>query len=215
MTAPPPARAARLLRASRLLGATVLMLLALTIATPLPNRALLALSPAPRLEPADAIVVLGGGVDEAGTLSDSSLRRVVHGVELHRRGLAPRLVVFGPEERPGGPREAEIRARLAVGFGVPTSAVMVDASPLTTREEARAASRLLKPLQVRRLLLVTGVQHQLRAGALFRREGFVVLPAPVNEVAALDDDPEDRLRLTRGLLQELVGRVYYRLAGYL
>lgn len=215
MRALPPVHRRDLLRPLRFLGAACLVMVVVVTTTPLPNRILLALSPAARLEPADAIVVLGGGIDEVGTLGDSSLRRVVHGIELFHRGLAPRIVVFGPEETAGAVREAYVRARLAVEFGIPEHAVLIDHHPVTTRAEAAAAEQLLKPLRARRVLLVTGLHHQLRAGALFRAAGFEVLPAPVNEVAAYGDDPEDRLRLTQKLLQELAARVYYRLAGYL
>lgn len=47
----------------------------------------------------------------------------------------------------------------------------------------------------------------LRARALFARADFDVLAAPVDDISDASDSPEGRLRLTRWLLQELVGRV--------
>jgi hypothetical protein len=64
------------------------------------------LSKPPHLEFADAIVVLGAeGVRGNGTLSDASLRRALHGVDLYRRGLAKTIVFTGPQLLPASPRE--------------------------------------------------------------------------------------------------------------
>jgi hypothetical protein len=50
---------------------------------------------------------------------------------------------------------------------------------------------------------------------LFERVGFEVLPAPADSVSSVTRSPEARLRLLRHLSQELMARLYYRLAGYL
>src|SRR5262245_42332778 len=63
--------------------------------------------------PAAAIVVLGGGgVRADGSLTDVSLRRTLHGIDLYQRRLAPLLVLSGPQiEAPRA--EGEARAALA------------------------------------------------------------------------------------------------------
>jgi uncharacterized SAM-binding protein YcdF (DUF218 family) len=202
-------------RALRLLGAAGALAVAVAALTPAPNAMLERLAPQERLEAADAVVVLGGGMDELGNLGDSSLRRTVHGIRLWRRGLAPRLLLFGPAEREGAPTESGVRAALAVEMGVPRTAILVDDFALTTRAESEQAGRLLLPHGGRRILLVTGSHHLPRAHALFARAGFEVLPAPVSELPPGARRPGQRLYLARGLLMEWIGRVYYRLAGYL
>jgi uncharacterized SAM-binding protein YcdF (DUF218 family) len=164
----------------------------------------------PHLEPAQAIVVLGAGVNQD-TLTDHSLRRAVHGLRLFHRGLAPVIVLHGPRKGAGAP-EADARAELARDLGIPAGAIVL-VGGRTTREEADECWRRLSARGTVRILLVTGAHHMWRARALFERRGFVVLPAPVDEVAPEPLRPEARLGLARNLLQEGMARLVYRLAG--
>jgi uncharacterized SAM-binding protein YcdF (DUF218 family) len=85
----------------------------------------------------------------------------------------------------------------------------------TTREEALRVSAELRSRGVRSILLVTAPLHLVRARAVFEQQGLLVRPAPVGEVALRPQRPGERLALAQFLAQELLGRVYYRLAGYL
>jgi uncharacterized SAM-binding protein YcdF (DUF218 family) len=194
-------------------GATVALFLALAF-TPLANRLHgVLVPPAAPPEPAAAIIVLGSGVDN-GVLTDSSLRRALDGVVLFRQGLAPLLVMLGPGSR-GKPSEADVRVRLAQDLGVPAAALLADPRGRTTRDEARVSWEDLAPRGMRRILLVTGSEHMPRAAALFRRAGFEVVEAPVEELSPTVGQPQERLELARVLLRELIARAYYRAAGYL
>src|SRR2546427_195102 len=73
----------------------------------------------------------------------------------------------------------------------------------------------IEPRAVRRILLVTDSEHLPRAVALFERAGLEVLPAPADSVSPATEGPGARLELLRRLSQELMARLYYRLAGYL
>jgi len=168
-----------------------------------------------RLEHAAAIVVLGGGgVGPDGRLSDISLRRMLYGVQLYQRRLAP-LVLFsgGPEAR--GPTEAESRAALARTLGVPDAAILTETMARTTHEEAQRIASVLLPRGARRVLLVADAQGMRRAAGVFARAGFEPLPAPTDDVAASGGPPEARLGLARRVLIELSALIYYRMAGYL
>jgi len=198
--------------ALRAIGATGLALFAALAFTPLPNLIHgVVVPPAPPLEPAAAIVVLGAGAD-GDVLTNDSLRRALGGVALFRRGLAPRLVMLGPGREPS---EAAVRVRLAEDLGVPAAALLADSRGLTTRDEARVSWEDLAPRGGRKVLLVTGSQHMLRAAALFRRVGFEVVPAPVDDVPSGAQRPQARLELARALFRELLARAYNRVAGYL
>jgi uncharacterized SAM-binding protein YcdF (DUF218 family) len=169
-------------------------------------------TPAPR--PADAIVVLGAGAAPDGVLSDQSLRRLVGGLVLYHRGLAPRLIVMGPSYQ-GSPIEAELRAALARDLGVPAGALLVEGRGVTTRHEAALVAERLRETGGRRVLLVTDVLHMRRAALLFERAGIEVVPAPVVEVSPAVPRPDGRLELAVLIVQEALARLYYRLAGYL
>jgi uncharacterized SAM-binding protein YcdF (DUF218 family) len=167
-----------------------------------------------RLGPADAIVALGGGFGPDGWLDAASWRRLLHGVLLYKQGLAPMLVLPG-HMPPSGPSEAEVRARAAQELGVPPAAILPVTGTNTTREEALRVSAELRSRGVRSILLVTAPLHLVRARAVFEQQGLLVRPAPVGEVALRPQRPGERLALAQFLAQELLGRVYYRLAGYL
>jgi uncharacterized SAM-binding protein YcdF (DUF218 family) len=182
--------------------------------TPLTTALEPAAPPAPVTAPADAIVVLGAGMSKDGVLSDSSLDRLVSGIVLYRRGLAPRLMLLGPGNGPG-PAEADVRAALARDLGVPAESILTEARGLTTRQEAALTAARMRETGGKRVLLVTGTHHMLRSRLLFAREGLEVVPAPVVELSPVAEQPEARLDLARLRLQEALARVYYRLAGFL
>jgi uncharacterized SAM-binding protein YcdF (DUF218 family) len=180
--------------------------------TPLPNALHRRLTNPRIVGKAQAIVVLGAG-SNGSFLADASLRRTLEGVRLYRSGQAPALVLLGPRTGRSA-SEAELRGQLARDLGVPPEAIVLG-NGRTTREEAEGCRRLLSPRGVRRILLVTGSHHMPRARAFFMLEGFDVLPASVEEVAASAVRPEERLALARGLLQEALARLAYRLVGVL
>lgn len=196
-----------------LAGAGAAAFLAVLVAgfTPLPNWTHRRLAVPAAEGPADAIVVLGASVDRGGRLNDSSLRRALHGIVLHRRGLAPLLLLAGQPIAPGVV-EAEVRGRLARDLGVPAEAILLESASRTTREEARNARARLSG-RARRILLVTSPLHMERAQRMFAAEGFEVLPAPVP--AGEPAGPGSRLELAAEVLTELAARAYNRAIGAL
>ncbi|WP_437311907.1 YdcF family protein [Sorangium sp. So ce388] len=169
------------------------------------------LASAPDAGQADAVVVLGSDVDPNGRLPEDSLRRATEAVALYRQGRAPLVLMLG--SRNGAASEAESRARLAEGLGVPASAVLTEPRGLTTAVEAQRSAELLLPRGARRILLVTGEHRVWRARRHFERAGFEVLAAPVPEGAPTSNTPGERLSAIGGLLQELAARALYRLRG--
>ena len=192
----------------RILGLAALLVFVVAAFTPVSNWLNVWMAGAARIEPADAIVVLGrGGADSDGVLTNRSLRRLMHGIELHRERLAPLLVLSGTGE------ETRARAVLAEGLGVPATVIMQVGSVHTTREEAERIGELLLPGGRRRILLVGDPIDMPRARAVMERAGFTVLPAPT--AATGPSLPEGRLGLLRDIATELGGLAYYRITGRL
>jgi uncharacterized SAM-binding protein YcdF (DUF218 family) len=192
----------------RILGVGGLLIFIAAAFTPLPNRLNVWMAGSPRLESADAIVVLGrGGADSDRVLTNRSLRRLMHGVELYRDGLAPLLVLSGTDEEP------RARAALARGLGVPVEAIVQIGSARTTREEADQIGEVLLPRAQRRILLVGDPIDMRRARAVMEHVGFTVLPAPT--AATGPSLPAGRLGLMRDIATELAGLAYYNVAGFL
>jgi uncharacterized SAM-binding protein YcdF (DUF218 family) len=198
----------------QLLGIVGVTLFFLSAFTPLPNLLDQHLATPARIQPADAIVVLGAGIGRSGQLGDDSLRRALEGMLLRRRQLAPFLVFSGPAQY-GGPSEADVRAQLAHELGLSPEGILTEPHAWTTREEATRIGALLQPRHVRRILLVTDSRHMVRARTLFEHARFEVFPAPVDDGRGASVSPGKRLDLTERVLQEWVARIYYRAAGYL
>jgi uncharacterized SAM-binding protein YcdF (DUF218 family) len=207
----------RVVTPSRALGLVALTLLLVATFTPLDQLAGRWLDVPARPGRADAIVVLGSSLLGDGTLSDTSLRRTIHGIRLLRQGLAPLVLFVGTPGPEGSPSEAEARATLARELGVPAAAILTGTAR-TTREEAQQARGLLEGRGVRRILLVSEGGHLLRAGAIFERAGFEVLPAPSQRrftPGGPERLAEGRLGEIRRLATEGMAQLYYRVAGYL
>ena len=160
---------------------------------------------------ADAIVVLGSGVMPEGELTDHSLRRTIHGIRLFRQGVAPRIVLLGPNYH--GAVEAEVRARYAVDLGVPADALIVEPGGQSTRDEAHRVFARLGRRRAATIILVTGLHHMPRARRVFEREGMVVAAAPVLEESLRLERPQARLALAHAMVREAVARAYYRMSG--
>lgn len=126
---------------------------------------------------ADLIHVLGGAREQPHL-------RVDHGVSLFQRGLAPRLLLTGTEF---GIDWAERNSRRARELGVPDHALLADASPRSTRGEARFLSALARRENLRSVMVVTEAFHAERATRLFERAvrgtGIRILSCPADLAA--------------------------------
>lgn len=133
---------------------------------------------------ADAIVLLGGAI-QPWLASDVRPRlhrgsdRVWEAARLFHEGCAPLVVVSagGVAEPLVRAPESEATAALLVDLGVPRSAIALESESRNTVANAAFTRRMLAPLGVRRVLLVTSGWHLRRAVGLFEREGFEVMPA--------------------------------------
>jgi uncharacterized SAM-binding protein YcdF (DUF218 family) len=193
----------------RLAGVLAIAAVLTAAYSPLPTWLYARLAVPAHLGRADAIVVLGSAVNPDGSLKEGSLRRTVHALRLFRAQLAPILIFSGHDDDNAG------RMRLARELGFTSPAIVAASGANTTREEAAAIKALFTRYGVRRVLLVTGSQHLRRALPLFQAAGFEVLPAPVDEVSAFTNAPEERLEMAWIVLGEALARIYYRVAGYL
>jgi uncharacterized SAM-binding protein YcdF (DUF218 family) len=190
----------------------------------------------PQLTPSDrfdAIVVLGGGIEEKGSLrpttepSSYSRNRTTCGVDLYQQGHATTLVLTGGDARVFGTglQEAVEMKRWAVRLGVPESATKVDTEARNTYENATGTKRLIGPASI---LLVSSASHLPRAVPVFTKQGFRVTPAPCDYVSQHQprenwDDinlfdflpSNSALQHTTEAVTEVAGMVIYWLAGKL
>jgi uncharacterized SAM-binding protein YcdF (DUF218 family) len=222
------------------IGSLAGLVLLLLISSPLVARPLLgsleswhAQPPPAKGDQYQAIVVLGAGVLEPGTLrpaadlSSASKNRTTCGVELYQQGYASKLVFSGGNGHAfkEASRDAPAMKRWAERLGVSTDAIVVEEQSRTTYENATETKRLLGPASI---LLVTSASHLPRATALFAKQGFRVTPVPCDfviqnrpgdnfrELDPIDLLPNDHaIEQTTGAVTELAGMALYWVSGKL
>ena len=113
--------------------------------------------------PVDAIVVLGAAAYDAQP-SPVFAARIEHGLDLYRRGLAPKLIFTGGY---GGSRarysESQVARRYALRAGIPASAILIEATSRTTVDNLRQARRLMLEHRLKRAIVVSDPLHMARA----------------------------------------------------
>ncbi|MFM7802101.1 MAG: YdcF family protein [Limnohabitans sp.] len=142
------------------------------------------------LKPAQAIVVLGGGVNlyapEYGepTMGTYSLARLQYGAFLKRQTGLPMLFAGGKGWRASSAQmssEAEVAATVLhrdTGMQIE----WLDKTSRDTHENALKAFEILAPLHKTTVLLVTNDWHMARSVKQFEKAGFTVIPAPMGFV---------------------------------
>lgn len=124
---------------------------------------------------ADAIVVLGRGVESNGQLPVAAAERVSRGVKLFHAGVAPRIIMSGrfallaDDDRP--PRtEARAMADAACAAGVPPEAILLEEESRDTIGNAWfTARRILEPNGWNAIRVVTSEYHVPRASWVFAK----------------------------------------------
>jgi uncharacterized SAM-binding protein YcdF (DUF218 family) len=186
--------------------------------------------PAAELPVADAVVVLGGVTEppipprrtvEVGAGFD----RLLHGMRLLREGRGRYLVLCGgsiPQLTGAEMTEAVQMRNLALEWGVPSAAILLEEQSRNTYENALYSRILLEERGLEQILLVTSAAHMRRAAACFRRQGLEVVPAPADvRVVARPLSPARLLPTLWGLecstaaVKEYVGWWVYRLRGWI
>jgi uncharacterized SAM-binding protein YcdF (DUF218 family) len=153
---------------------------------------------------------------EAETLSPLSVQRLRYGVWLSRRADLP-LAVTGGALGSGEIPLARLATRvLEEEYGL--RPLVAEDQSETTWENAHFTAKLLMPLGVRRIALVTSAFHLDRARYAFERAGFEVIGAPTgayggeDEASALTDwlPSANALGMSYLALHEHLGGLWYR-----
>lgn len=142
-----------------------------------------------------AVVVLGGGLqlDAAeyqytAQLGPNSATRLRYGSILAKQTQLPLAFSGGISWSMRGQilqTEAQGAENYLQSLHLP-AAKWLDGQSADTAENAEEMAKLLKPQGIQRIALVTDEWHMTRAQILFKKQGFDVVPAPVN---ASDETP--------------------------
>ena len=163
----------------------------------------------------DAIAVLSAGFTPDGMMRRETLERLLSGVTLARRGLAPVMLV-SMERANSGSDSADIQSVVSL-IAERTRTILVD-SVTTTRTEALRVRAIARANGWETLAVVTSPLHTRRACATFEAVGFrvVCVPATVRGSGVIPGSiAEDRLRDFRSWLYESFATDSYRRRGWI
>lgn len=181
------------------------------------------------VEQADAIVVLGGGLNlplppRTETELNGSGDRIVYGVRLLLSNKAPILMVTGGNvfPQPGYLTEAEYTKYMILPWGVQEEQFLMETASRNTWENAVYSWRMLSPKKVTRVILVTSAFHMPRSVGSFKKAGFEVVPAPVDFNGMMMNQPtvlkwlpdSGALARTSMVIREYLGLWVYKLRGW-
>lgn len=114
----------------------------------------------------DCIIILGCGVKDDGRPSDMLYDRIITGVELYKKGIAPRILMSGDHGRTDYDEVGTMK-KYAVDMGVPEDAVFCDHAGFSTYESMVRANKVFG---IENAVVVTQIYHLYRA--LYDAESF-------------------------------------------
>jgi uncharacterized SAM-binding protein YcdF (DUF218 family) len=127
--------------------------------------------------PVAAIVVMGAA-QYGGRPSPVFRARIDHGIDLWRRGLAPRLIFTGGPGDRDTTSEAAVAERYAIDHGVTPGAIMIENAGRSTAESMQHVAALMDAEPSRTVILVSDPFHMLRLTILARRYGLTAYASP-------------------------------------
>ncbi|OGS12758.1 MAG: hypothetical protein A2234_05585 [Elusimicrobia bacterium RIFOXYA2_FULL_58_8] len=171
----------------------------------------------------DVIVVLGGGVYDAGgvfssaeKLQPASLERASSAALLQRRTGLPVIISGGAVF--SGISDADAAGDYLVELGIPEKLVIRETAARDTHENAVFTGSICAQRGYKRVILLTSAVHMPRAVYSFRNAGFTdIVPFPVSRTAAnggrrfFRDFLPGNSGASARALNEYIGLLFYRL----
>ena len=170
----------------------------------------------------DAIVVLSGGLHQAGNKKYSTYEfndpdRFFAGIDLIKQSKADKLI-FTAGQLPWNDSELPegyVLKGKAISLGVPGE-ILVTENVKNTYEESIAVTKMIP--NDSSIILVTSAFHMLRSKYLFEKQGFDVIPYPVDfkssnsKISIMSFLPNlGSIKTSSLFIRENIGRLYYKL----
>ena len=150
--------------------------------------------------PADAIIVLGAAAYDAKP-SPVFEERIRHGIDLYRRGLAPKLIFTGGYGGVGARfSESQVARRYALRQGLPDKAILIESLSRNTHDNLRQASLLMQQHQLHDVIVVSDPLHMARALRISKELGIRAVGSPT---------PTSRFRTFATRWRFLLQEVYF------
>lgn len=177
----------------------------------------------------DAVILLGGMVDEEATLRmgqpsyNDNVERLVMTYKLLREGKAKVAILSSAAMDARHPEggEALVLGRQLEEWGIAKERIVIEDRARNTHENAVFSQEIVRAQGYRNVLIVTSAYHMVRS-----RECFAAVPMDVDSLAvdyrahaSIEHLVEwlpraSSLMVTSAMLREMAGRYIYRVQGY-
>jgi uncharacterized SAM-binding protein YcdF (DUF218 family) len=180
----------------------------------------------------DAVVLLGGVVDDAGMDAfdgappayNDNVERLLVTFDLLRKGRARYAIVSGGTGgivQRGDVSEAHVLGDQLVAWGIEQERILLEDRARNTRENAIFSKKILDERKLKKVILVTSAFHMQRAAGCFRAENIAFDTLPV-DYRAYDTRKRsgswlprpDAFVVSSRAIREWTGRAVYRLRGF-
>jgi uncharacterized SAM-binding protein YcdF (DUF218 family) len=159
----------------------------------------------------DVLIVLGGDVEDDGSMGESSYRRSIYAFLAFREGGFHDVLLSG-----GGNNGYAIADSMKAYLefrGVPSTALHVERTSMSTRENALNAVPILSHLPGKKVLL-TSDYHMTRAYRAFKVAGIDVEPAPCPDAIKRSTSIAKRWAAFLDVVRETGALLYYYARGW-
>ena len=127
---------------------------------------------------ADAIIVLGAAAYDARP-SPVFEQRIIHGIDLYKRGLAGRIIFTGGYGGKGARfSESQVGRRYAIRHDVPAEVILIESVSRTTQQNLEQARELMRANGLHRAIVVSDPLHMARALRIARALGIDAVGSP-------------------------------------
>ena len=126
------------------------------------------------MTPVDAIIVLGRGINEDGSLPEDPRSRVRKAAALYTAGVAPLLIVSGAWTYHAAIRpvrsEAQAMKAYAIELGVPESTIIEESKSMDTIGNVYFTKKdIIEPKNLRNITVIASEDHMPRVQYLFEK----------------------------------------------
>jgi uncharacterized SAM-binding protein YcdF (DUF218 family) len=131
--------------------------------------------------PADLILVLGAA-EYRGRPSPVLRARLDHGLELYRRGLAPRIMTTGGAGGDPVFTEGGVGRSYLISQGVPVEAIVVESEAESTVESTALSGEIIHRMGLHSVIVVSDGYHIYRVKKMLESQGIEVYGSPRREL---------------------------------
>lgn len=126
---------------------------------------------------ADAAIILGAAA-WGNRPSPIYRERINQAIFLYKAGRVKYLVFTGGTPEFGYPSEAQVGREFAIKHGIPKCVIFTESTSRTTWQNLENAQKLIIPLGIKKVFLVSDPLHMRRAMTMASDMGFSAAPSP-------------------------------------